>query len=148
MHGQVGMFWRNFDKTQACQRTLAKLPYSSKFLCTIIWWISWFDFRIIKFFLTMAKFSIIVGMSTFCVRTHAHRDHAINVQTLYVYFQKRSKVAYQIHKDITYFVQNFLLVSNPPTIMLKRWPNKMIAEGAKRRKKVQYRSCLISFSSH
>ena len=98
----------------------------------------------------LMKISIIAGIATFCVRTHAHRDHsasAINVQTLYVYFQKMSKVAYQIRKDIN-FVQNFLLVSNPPTIMLKRWPNKMIAEGAKRRKKVQYKSCLISFSSH
>ena len=125
------------------------VPYSSKFSLHNIFvnFVIWL--LITKIFLT--NFSIIVAwLRSMCVHMHI----AITVQVrsmfqyrLYVYFQKISKVTYQIRKDVT-FVQNFLLVSNPPTIMLKRWPNKMIAEGAKHRKKVQYKSCLISFSSH
>ena len=63
--------------------------YSSKFL----WHNIFMNFVILLLIEFLTKFSIIVGVATFYVRTHAYRDRsasAIDVQTLYVYFQKMS----------------------------------------------------------
>ena len=58
-------------------------------------------------------------------------------------FRKWAKDTYQICKDIC--PNNILhLGSNPPTTTLKKWPNR---RGAKGRKRGQYKSCLVLFSS-
>ena len=57
-------------------------------------------------------------------------------------FRKRAKDTYQICKDLC--PNNILhLVSNPPTTTLKKWPNR---QGAKGRKRGQYKSCLATCS--
>ena len=138
------------------------LSYSSKFSWHNISWISWFEFW-------SRKFSIIVSVATFCVHmriasaivrtcTHAiYTSRLMNAWTvkwsieslLTMYrlctltFRKWAKDTYQICKDIC--PNNILhLVSNPPTTTLKKWPNRQGAEG---RKRGQYKSCLVLFSS-
>ena len=101
---------------------------------TIFSWISWFDFW-------LRKFSIIVGVATFCVHRRIASTivrirvrilvnvwtkywiTANSVQTLCTYFHEMSKICLpNLCKDLC--PNNFLhLVLNPPTTTLKRWPN-------------------------
>ena len=94
-------------------RQLLHILYSSKFSWHNIFVNFVISLLITKIFLT--KFSVNVGMATFCVRTRAHRDRSASAN-----FQKMSNWKLPT-KSVRTFVQNFLLVSNPPTITLKRW---------------------------